>query len=259
MLFSRTIQATVGAAVAAARAHPSACLINNRILFPSLVPITLRRHHIHTTPPIHKNTNATNATDANDHDRDPVSLHDRGISPSPETLSVLLSQNTRPYFYFIDIHGQVFLQDTTPKNFTSCYKDMKFLNFFLTRIRANTTPYFREEYAWQSPCGKEINFVEAADTPIVFHGLVNKEHLVWAGNLQTPFLPDKLSVSLSTGRIYHPLPPVMVQACSTDKDGNPLQPLGLLKSSLVLTEFAAHLDIDSFLWQGKEFPVHHVP
>ncbi|KAF9091946.1 hypothetical protein BGX29_001617 [Mortierella sp. GBA35] len=185
-------------------------------------------------------------------------MHDRGITPDKDILTLLASKNIRPYFYFIDIHGQVFLQDTYPKNFTSCYKDPKFLNFFLTRIRPNTTPYCHE-YSWQSPCAKEINFVEAADTPIVFHGLVNNEQLVWAGNLQTPFRPDSLSVSLSTGRIYHPLPPVMAQACSLDKDGNPLPPLGLLKSSLVLTEFATHLDHESFTWQGKQYPIHHVP
>ncbi|KAG0072359.1 hypothetical protein BGZ89_006842 [Linnemannia elongata] len=250
MLYARTIASTGFKATATATArrahHPPLGLITRTLLLPHYQ----QRHSIHTT-------HTTNNNDSNQHD--PISLHDRGIHPSSTTLSLLASKSIRPYFYFIDIHGQVFLQDTTPKNFTSCYKDPKFLNFFMTRIRANTTGYFGDEYAWQSPCAKEINFVEAADTPVVFHGLINNEHLVWAGNLQSPFQPDKLSVSLSTGRIYHPLPPIMVQPCSSDKDGNPLPSLGLLKSSLVLTEFAALLDHESFTWQGKQFPVHHVP
>ena len=162
MLFARTIASTGFKAAATATArrahHPPLDLITRTLL------TNHHRHSIHTTQ------NSTN-NDSDQHD--PISLHDRGIHPSSTTLSLLASKSIRPYFYFIDIHGQVFLQDTTPKNFTSCYKDPKFLNFFMTRIRANTTGYFGDEYPWQSPCAKEINFVEAADTPVVFHGLID--------------------------------------------------------------------------------------
>ncbi|KAF9944501.1 hypothetical protein BGZ65_011963, partial [Modicella reniformis] len=99
-----------------------------------------------------------------------MSLHDRGHCPNQNTLRLLMSKGIRPYFYYIDLHGQVFLQDTTPKNFTSCYKDPKFLDFFISRIKPNSTALF-PEYPWVSPCGKELNFVEVADTPIIFHGL----------------------------------------------------------------------------------------
>lgn len=53
-----------------------------------------------------------------------------------------LNASNRNYFYDIDLHGQVlfivtqlFLSDTFPKNLTSCYKDVKFLNFFYRRLR----------------------------------------------------------------------------------------------------------------------------
>ncbi|KAG0327559.1 hypothetical protein BGZ99_007397 [Dissophora globulifera] len=176
-------------------------------------------------------------------------------------LSQLQAKGVRPYFYYIDIHGQVFLQDTYPKNFTSCFKDPKFLDFFMARIKRNTTEVF-PEYTWQSPCGKEINFVEAADTPIVFHGL-RDGHLVWAGTLRTPFLPDQLSVSESTGRIYHPLPPssqglARLQS-APDKSKHRGCALGLLKSSLVLAELAASLDQDSLIWHGQHYDLTRLP
>ncbi|KAF9578115.1 hypothetical protein BGW38_006256 [Lunasporangiospora selenospora] len=118
-------------------------------------------------------TTATHRAAADDNNTETTeALHDRGREPDPGTLTLLEQKRIRPYFYFIDIHGQLFLQDTRPKNLTSCFKDLRFLDFFYTRLRANTTPYF-PEYAWQSPCGKEINFVEAADTPVVFHSFHN--------------------------------------------------------------------------------------
>ncbi|KAI8597790.1 hypothetical protein EDD21DRAFT_384514 [Dissophora ornata] len=188
----------------------------------------------------------------------PTSLHDRGQLPDRNTLAQLQAKGVRPYFYYVDIHGQVFLQDTYPKNFTSCYKDPKFLDFFITRVKPNTTSLF-PEYAWLSPCGKEFNFVEAADTPIVFHGL-KEGQLLWAGSLRTPFLPDQLRVSASTGRLYHPLPKSMAGAQEQAIDGDIYRgcTLGLLKSSMVLSELAADLDKDSLHWQGQRFQLSEI-
>ncbi|KAG9324781.1 hypothetical protein KVV02_005372 [Mortierella alpina] len=183
-------------------------------------------------------------------------LYDRGQRPDPDATRRLQDLNIRPYFYFIDVHGQVFLQETHPKNFTSCYKDPKFLDFFIRRIRPNETAHF-PEYTWQSPCGKEVNFVEAADTPVVFHGLRDGQ-LMWAGTLKTPFLPDRLCVSESSGRLYHPLPASMtIQPTSEDNDANGLG-LGLLKSSMVLSELAAGLDQDSIVWKGQRFALRRI-
>ncbi|CAO3572820.1 unnamed protein product [Mortierella alpina] len=183
-------------------------------------------------------------------------LYDRGQRPNPDAIRHLQDLNIRPYFYFIDVHGQVFLQDTHPKNFTSCYKDPKFLDFFIRRIRPNDTAHF-PEYTWQSPCGKEVNFVEAADTPVVFHGLRDGQ-LMWAGTLKTPFLPDKLCVSESSGRLYHPLPESMIMQPSPKGSDASNLGLGLLKSSMVLSELASGLDQDSIEWKGQRFALRQI-
>jgi hypothetical protein len=77
----------------------------------------------------------------------------------------------REYFYFIDFHGQLFLEETTPKNFTTCFKDPKFLNFFFKRIRYNSK--VNNDYSYLSPCGVEVNFIKSEDSPIVFHDLID--------------------------------------------------------------------------------------
>ena len=111
---------------------------------------------------------------------------------------------TRFYRYAIDVHGQLFLHDTTPKNLTSCFKNPQFLDFFFARIKPNGTNVQVEEankyedvtvfeedwterkdleleeaskmasqenYRWVSPCRGETNFVRAAKSPIVFREL----------------------------------------------------------------------------------------
>ncbi|WFD30180.1 hypothetical protein MSPP1_001197 [Malassezia sp. CBS 17886] len=51
-------------------------------------------------------------------------------SPSPARPPRL----PRIYRYWIDVHGQLFLYDTVPKNLTSCFKSVPFLNFFSARV-----------------------------------------------------------------------------------------------------------------------------
>ncbi len=43
----------------------------------------------------------------------------------------------RVYRYVVDVHGQLFLHDTVPKNLTSCFKNTDFLDFFFKRLRPN--------------------------------------------------------------------------------------------------------------------------
>jgi hypothetical protein len=110
---------------------------------------------------------------------------------------------SRFYRYAIDVHGQLFLHDTTPKNLTSCFKNPQFLDFFFARIKPNRvdTPSpsgaaqssgeiepdwterkglqykeaaeiaHLEKYHWVSPCQGESNFIRAAKSPIVFREL----------------------------------------------------------------------------------------
>ncbi|KAI1303883.1 hypothetical protein EDD11_005289 [Mortierella claussenii] len=195
----------------------------------------------------------------------PRSMYDRGLRPDESMLQQVLARGIRPYFYYIDLNGHIFLQDTIRKDSTSCYKDVKFLNFFVHRLRPNTTTLF-PEYAWQSPCGKEINFVEAADTPIVFHDLQDGQ-LLWAGTFKTPFLPDQVRVSYSTGRFYHPLPSPLHMKTEVEVLSTPHRQIqmyrgstfGLLRSSLVQNELADDIDEKSFAWKGTRFAFKHVP
>ena len=48
-------------------------------------------------------------------------------------------EKRREYFYYIDHHGQLFLDDARIKNFTSCFKDKEFLLFFFQRLKLNDT------------------------------------------------------------------------------------------------------------------------
>ncbi|CAF0808886.1 unnamed protein product [Rotaria sordida] len=120
--------------------------------------------------------------------------------------------DVREYFYYIDSFGQLFLDDTRFKNFTSCYKDPKFLHFFFTRIRANTyndRPYF-STFPYVSLCGRERNFIRCADTPFVLTRFLDDKDLfecchIPSTILSIQFQPERLYIKPDTGRIYHPL------------------------------------------------------
>ncbi|SPO29604.1 uncharacterized protein UTRI_05426 [Ustilago trichophora] len=64
---------------------------------------------------------------------------DRYLSTTPKQASKGESSSSpfRVYRYVIDVHGQLFLHDTVPKNLTSCFKNVDFLDFFFKRIRPN--------------------------------------------------------------------------------------------------------------------------
>lgn len=93
------------------------------------------------------------------------------------------SDKQRCYFYNVDLQGRLFLEDTLPKNIATSIKSEKFLNFFfkrLRRINSNERNFMEEknipmcDYPFVSPCGKELNFVRPAATPVVFHAILNK-------------------------------------------------------------------------------------
>ena len=117
----------------------------------------------------------------------------------------------RNYFYYIDLQGRLFLEDTVPKNIATSLKSDKFLNFFFRQLKDNNTKKF-DDYPYFSPCGNESNYVKCADTPIVFSDLVKDEKrggihvLTWGHSLSIPFEADKLRISVETGRLYHPFP-----------------------------------------------------
>ncbi|XP_066588384.1 UPF0598 protein CG30010 [Prorops nasuta] len=153
--------------------------------------------------------------------------------------------NQREYFYFIDHQGMLFLDDVRLKNFTSCFKDKKFLEFFFKRIEKNNTGRFSKEFPYLSKCGRERNYIRCDDVPIVFTNLITLDNINWLSYahvddlLKIPFNPCKLFINANTGRVYHPAP---------EKQGG----IGLVRSNLAI-------DLSSyFIFQNGEnnYPTH---
>ncbi|CAK9799232.1 UPF0598 protein C8orf82 homolog [Anthophora quadrimaculata] len=133
----------------------------------------------------------------------------QGQSPEPRV---------REYFYYIDHQGMLFLDDSRMKNFTSCFKDKKFLAFFFKHLKKNNTGRYSKDFPYVSFCGPERNFVRCDDLPIVFTKIIQKENSEtgknedWFGYahaeelLMVPFEPEKLYMNVESGRVYHPAP-----------------------------------------------------
>lgn len=166
------------------------------------------------------------------------------------------NQKLREYFYYIDHQGFLFLDDARMKNFTSCFKEIDFLEFFFTRLRLNRTGRYQDTFPFVSPCGPERNYVRCDDLPIVFTSLLSPpssfnvdklqslEMNHSKGRLVVPFQPAALFMD-SSGRVYHPAPA---------KFGS----VGLVKSSLAM-QFSRYFDFGScshpshFTWNNTRF------
>ncbi|KAL0126720.1 hypothetical protein PUN28_005230 [Cardiocondyla obscurior] len=172
----------------------------------------------------------------------------QGQSPEPRV---------REYFYYIDHQGMLFLDDVRIRNFTSCFKDKKFLAFFFKRLRKNNTGRYMNDFPFLSICGVERNFVRCDDLPLVFTKVIqklNEETAVeedWFSYahaddlLMVPFEPQRLFMNVKTGRVYHPAP---------EKSGG----IGLVRSNLAI-EFSASFNFKNgernppthFAWRDK--------
>ena len=115
------------------------------------------------------------------------------------------------------------------KNFTSCFKEKKFLEFFFRRIRSNQTNRYQQEFPFVSLCGRERNYIRCDDTPVVFTHVFKDDKdsslkfaFGHAGNLLShSFEPWNICMVPQTGRLYHPAP---------QSTGG----FGLIKSSLAI-------------------------
>ncbi|XP_076634833.1 UPF0598 protein CG30010 isoform X1 [Colletes latitarsis] len=174
----------------------------------------------------------------------------QGQSPEPRI---------REYFYYIDHQGMLFLDDARMKNFTSCFKDKKFLAFFFKRLKKNVTGRYVHDFPYVSLCGLERNFVRCDDLPIVFTKVIRKEDSEtgkeedWFGYahaeelLMVPFQPERLYMSVQSGRVYHPAP---------EKAGG----IGLVRSKIAI-EFSSLFSFEKgeehgpthFLWKNKRY------
>ena len=134
----------------------------------------------------------------------------------------------RHYFYWIDLKGALFLEQTDPKTIATSLKSTSFLNFFFKNIQKNPLYDAKESeygssceeeavcstYPFLSMCGNEMNFLQAADTPFVFHSYTpsdnNRESgdapflsLTFGGDLTVPFQPSLVRLCPLTNRFYH--------------------------------------------------------
>ncbi|XP_025833011.1 UPF0598 protein CG30010 [Agrilus planipennis] len=155
----------------------------------------------------------------------------------------------REYFYYIDHQGMLFLDDSKMKNFTSCFKEKKFLQFFFSRLKINNTQRY-PQFPYISPCGKERNFVRCDDYPFVYTQVVKKvnnegkqeDYLSYnhaAELLTLNFLPEKIFMLPCNGRVYYPAP---------ERAGS----IGLVMSKLAI-EFSKYFIFD----RGEHNPPTH--
>ena len=119
------------------------------------------------------------------------------------------------------------------------------------------------DYPFVSLCGKEVNFIRPAATPIVFHSLQSNT-LYFGGTLQLPFEPTNLAVSPRTGQLYH-----KIQHCSSPLQYEKSSPgeYGLIRSSVAVT-LSDHIKLGSnnddeiawsFCLEGNEFLIDRLP
>ncbi len=111
------------------------------------------------------------------------------------------------------------------------------MNFFFSRVQRLrevdrsflALEGVERDYPFVSLCGKEVNFIRPAATPIVFHSMVGKD-LYFGGTLSTPFQPSMLAISAKTGHLYHKIeskPYVQMDAAA-------IVEYGLIRSSVVV-------------------------
>lgn len=141
------------------------------------------------------------------------------------------------------------------KNFTSCFKEKKFLEFFFKRVRLNKTGKYEDEFPYISLCGRERNYIRCDDVPIVYTHIISKSDpevdfltFGYAGELlMSQFQPEKVYMLPTTGRVYHP---------ADDKYGG----IGLIRSQLSI-EISKNFTFRNgetkpptdFIWKNKNY------
>ncbi|ETW10104.1 hypothetical protein H310_00481 [Aphanomyces invadans] len=107
--------------------------------------------------------------------------------------------------------GQLFLEDTMPKTIATSLKSHSFLRFFFGQLRPNPNAgkmsSLFHDYSYTSPCGSEMNYIKAADTPFVFSELKADDKGDWTlvtnAGQAVRFDPSHLAMSTATHRLYH--------------------------------------------------------
>jgi len=100
---------------------------------------------------------------------------------------------TRDYYYEVNERGVLTLDGVVQD-------DPWFLDFFFRRLALTANPHY-DDHPFVSRCGDEMNYLRAADTPIVYTGF-DGDRLFYAHSLSIPLHPEKLSYS-KDGVLYH--------------------------------------------------------
>lgn len=197
----------------------------------------------------------------------------QGQSPEPKI---------REYFYYINHEGmvsncqcqrwkttdqdiepfQLFLDDARIKNFTSCFKDKHFIQFFFKRLRFNETNRYQKEFPYLSLCGRERNFIRCDDVPVVFTEIMRTPNskndssysLSYnhaAGDLLNRFQPNNIYMSPETGRVFHP---------AKEQYGS----IGLIRSKMAI-EFSKYFEFENgekappthFTWNNQRYELNN--
>lgn len=173
----------------------------------------------------------------------------------------------RCYFYNVDLHGRLFLEETMPKNIATSIKDTRFLDIFFGRIQKISKKHRDfmlrhdipvQEYPFVSPCGRELNFIRPTATPIVFHS-IDKEYLIYAGSKRQLFDPLRLAISERTGRLYHELTDFSLQG---DVSNEVTAEYGLVRSAVAVSLSDHIIPQDDRLYyqlESYDIPIQWLP
>ena len=166
------------------------------------------------------------------------------------------------YFYFVDLQGRLFTEDTVPKTMATALKAQAAVDYFFKMLQRNETG-LHEEYPFVSPCGSwETNFIKAAATPAVFVTLQQPEtceasvrdELVYGSSLTVPFDPAELRLCTERGMLFHRLRTKRIDT------------MALLRSQLT-QHLSAHVElfdspkgevVGEFEWRGSLFPLRRI-
>ena len=103
---------------------------------------------------------------------------------------------SRDYYYEVDDRGVLTLNGVVQD-------DPWFIDFFYRRLAPTASPHY-PDHPYVSRCGDEMNYLRAADTPIVFTQF-DGERLFYAHSLSVPFYPDRLTYN-ADGVLYYASP-----------------------------------------------------
>lgn len=102
----------------------------------------------------------------------------------------------------------MFLDDARIKNFTSCFKEQKFLEFFYKNLKFNETDRHVEAFPYLSLCGRERNYLRCDDLPLVVTEMDYEKDIMYLNQLKSlnwafRFDPANLYHNFDTGRLYY--------------------------------------------------------